>query len=183
MKVYFIFLPIPSEDILIEMKSILTFLIALFVFASASGQEVKQQVISSAGGYSVSGDNSISLSWTLGELVIATVTSTGGDLILTQGFQQSKLDLTAVELHPDLGVTVTIYPNPTSEMINIRFSTPLEGTTMVYLIAPDGKLVINEEIPSGMTMMPIDMQQYPAGTYFLRIQNNNKQNIYKVIKL
>ena len=165
------------------MKSILTGLFAFFIVCIASGQEVKQQVISTAGGFNVAGDNSISLSWTLGELVITTVQSAGGDLILTQGFQQSKLEVTAVELHPDLGVSVTIYPNPTSEMINIRFTSPLEGTTMVYLIAPDGKLVITEELQSGLTIKPIDMQAYPAGTYFLRIQNGNKQNVYKVIKL
>lgn len=73
------------------MKYFLSSLLAFLVLATVSGQDLKQQVVSSAGGYDVSGDNSISLSWTLGELVITTVESSGGDLILTQGFQQSAL--------------------------------------------------------------------------------------------
>jgi hypothetical protein len=43
-----------------------------------------QQVIASAGGYSVG--ETVSLSWTLGEPV--TETFSGGGIILTQGFQQ-----------------------------------------------------------------------------------------------
>lgn len=163
------------------MKSILTSVLAIFFIASVSGQEIKQQVISSAGGYDVSGD--ISLSWTLGELVISTVESSGGDLILTQGFQQSKLEVTAIEENPDLGVAVTIYPNPTSEILNIKFVLPLEGETLMQLAAPDGSIVLVEEVPSGVLIKQINMQAYPAGTYFLRIQNGIKLNVYKIIKL
>ena len=165
------------------MKRILAFIFASCFVASLSAQDVKQQVISSAGGFDVSGDNSISLSWTLGELVITTVTSAGGDLILTQGFQQSKLDVTAIKEHLELGIRVTIYPNPTSEIINIKFTSPLEGESTVYLIGPDGRTIINDIIPSGVLLKPIDMQGYPSGTYFLRIQNGVKLNVYKVIKL
>ncbi len=163
------------------MKLILTSVLAIFFIASVSGQEIKQQVISSAGGYDVSGD--ISLSWTLGELVISTVESSGGDLILTQGFQQSKLEVTAIEENPDLGVAVTIYPNPTSEILNIKFVLPLEGETLMQLAAPDGSIVLIEEVPSGVLIKQINMQAYPAGTYFLRIQNGIKLNVYKIIKL
>jgi len=165
------------------MKKILTFIFTACFVASATAQDVKQQVISSAGGFDVSGDNTISLSWTLGELVISTVTSTGGDLILTQGFQQSKLEVTAIEEHPELGIMVAIYPNPTSEIVNIKFTTPLEGETAVYLVGPDGRTIITDIIPSGVLLKPIDMQTYPSGTYFLRIQNGVKLNVYKVIKL
>ncbi len=165
------------------MKSFLTSVLAIFFIVSVSGQDIKQQVISSAGGFDVASDNSISLSWTLGELVISTVESGSGDLILTQGFQQSKLEVTAIEENPDLGVAVTIYPNPTSEILNIKFVLPLEGETLLQLAGPDGRRLFNEEIPPGVLMKQINMQGYPAGTYFLRIQNGIKLNVYKIIKL
>ncbi|MCD4770125.1 MAG: T9SS type A sorting domain-containing protein [Bacteroidales bacterium] len=163
------------------MKTLLTSILAIIFVVSVSGQEIKQQVISSAGGYDVSGG--ISLSWTLGELVITTVESGGGDLILTQGFQQSKLEVTAIEENPDLGVAVTIYPNPTSEILNIKFALPLEGETLVQLAGPDGRSVFSKEVPSGVLIEQINMQAYPAGTYFLRIQNGIKLTVYKIIKL
>lgn len=165
------------------MKSFLTSLLAIFVIVSVSGQDLKQQVISSAGGFDVSGDNSISLSWTLGELVITTVESAGGDLILTQGFQQAKLGVTAIEENPDLGVKITIYPNPTSEIINVSFATPLDGETTLFMHAADGRQVYNTVLEPGELLKHIDMQAQPAGTYFLRIQNGIKLNVYKIIKL
>lgn len=165
------------------LKSILTTIIVLLVVVSAMGQDLKQQVISSAGGYDVSGDNSISLSWTLGELVITTVESGTGDLILTQGFQQSKMSVTGIEENKDLGVVVSIYPNPTSELVNVKFAAPLDGETNVIMHGPDGRLIFNEKIPDGQLLKQINMQKFPAGAYFLRIQNGIKLNVYKIIKL
>lgn len=165
------------------MRTILTSFLALFIVVAASGQDVKQQVVSSAGGFDVSGDNSISLSWTLGELVITTVESGSGDLILTQGFQQSKMSVTAIDVNRALGVEVTIYPNPTSELVNIKFAAPLDGETVIYLNAPDGKQILNEKVEYGEVLKQINMNTFPAGTYFLRVQNGIKTNVYKIIKL
>ncbi len=165
------------------MKSYLTIIPALLLFAGLNAQDVEQHVIAAAGGYDVSGDNSISLSWTLGELVITTVVSTGGDLILTQGFQQSKLIVEGIDLNPDMGVQVRIYPNPASELLYIQFSEALNGETILFLTGPDGRLLFKEILQPGVLIKEIPVLRYPSGTYFLRIQNGNKLNVYKVIKL
>lgn len=164
------------------MKRIITILSIILLFPGLFAQDVDQQVISSAGGYDVSGGG-ISLSWTLGELVTSTVTSGGGELILTQGFQQSKLTVDAIEINPELGATVLIYPNPSVDMVNIKFSSPLSGETVISMLGPDGRAVFNEVLQAGILTKQINMQGYPGGTYFLRIQNANKLNVYKVIKL
>ena len=166
-----------------EMKSFIAICIAFLFAASLSAQEVSPQVVSSAGGFNVSGDNSLSLSWTLGELVISTVTSTDNQLILTQGFQQSNLIVDAITIHPELGITITVYPNPTKDFVNIRLASPLEGNTMVFLTSPDGRAIFNDKLMEGDLTMLIDMSGYPSGTYFLRILNGIKQNVYKIIKL
>jgi len=165
------------------MKSLLiTFLVFVFVL-SVSGQEVKQQVVASAGGFDIAGDNSISLSWTLGELVISTVESGGGDIVLTQGFQQSMLIIDAIQKNPELGVDVTVFPNPTSDLVNINFTSPLDGETDIFLNSADGRLVYNGKMMPGDLLKHINMHQYPGGTYILRIQNGIRINIYKIIKL
>lgn len=165
------------------MKRILSLLTALFLFFSLNAQDVEQHVISSAGSYDVAGDNSISLSWTLGELVVTTVQSGDASLILTQGFQQSKLIIDGIELHPELDVEVTVYPNPARDMVYIKFAEELKGETMIYLSGPDGRLIYNEALLPGELIKQIDMNRYPSGTYFLRIQNGNRLNVYKIIKL
>ncbi len=165
------------------MKRILSPFVVLFLFFSLNAQDLDQHVISSAGSFDEASDNSISLSWTLGELVITTVESSGGDLILTQGFQQSKLLIDGIELHPELDVEVTIYPNPARDIVNIKFSEELKGETMILLSGPDGRLLYNEALMPGVLIQHIYMDQYPSGTFFLRIQNGNKLNVYKIIKL
>lgn len=165
------------------MKSLSSIFLVFLLVLSVSGQEIKQQVIASAGGFDVSGDNSISLSWTLGELVIATVESGSGDIVLTQGFQQSKLIIDAIQKNPELGVDVTVFPNPTSELININFSAPLDGETDIYLNSADGRLVYTSKLLPGDLLKQINLQQYPGGTYILRLQNGIRINIYKIIKL
>ena len=165
------------------MKSILTAILVLMLSLSAFGQDIKQQVLASAGGFDVSGDNTISLSWTLGELAIATVESGSGDIILTQGFQQSMLVIDIIQKNPELGVEVSVFPNPTSEMVNINFSAPLSGETELYLNSADGRLIYTGKLLPGDILKQINMQQYPGGTYILRIQNGIKINIYKIIKL
>jgi hypothetical protein len=165
------------------MRSLLTLLVVLSFTATVFAQNVKQQVISSAGGFDKSSDNSVSLSWTLGELVISNLKSVDNELILTQGFQQSKLLLTDVKTNQELGVTITVFPNPTSEFVNIRLETPLDEEAIIDLAGPDGHVILNDNILPGSLMMQINMLEYPGGTYILRIKNGIKQNVYKIIKL
>ena len=165
------------------MKSLLTSSLLFLFVLSVSGQSVKQQVVASAGGYDVSGDNTISLSWTLGELAITTVESGSGDIVLTQGFQQTMLVIDAIQKNPELDVEVTVFPNPTSELVNIRFAAPLDGDTDIFLHGADGRLVYTGKIVPGELLKQVNMHQHPGGTYILRIQNGIRINIYKIIKL
>jgi len=147
-----------------------------------NAQQIKQEVIASAGGYNKSADNSISISWTLGETIIPTFTSADGSLILTHGFQQ-KLIITTVEENLEDLVEVTIYPNPTSEMINIQFQTSPDKEILVYLLDASGKLVKTDRIDVAMINKTINMQDLPAGMYYLRLTKGKLVNVYKVVKL
>lgn len=165
------------------MRFLLAQISILLIAISLPAQDINQQVISSAGGYNVSADNSLRLSWTLGELVISTVQSEDNQLILTQGFQQSKLVIDGIKVYPELGVSVVVFPNPTSEVFSIKLESPLDGETTFHLADPNGRVVMNGELLPGELIKEVSMQGLPAGTYFLRIQNGIKLNVYKIIKL
>lgn len=144
--------------------------------------QVKQEVIASAGGFNKSADNSLTISWTLGETIIPTFTSQDGTLILTHGFQQ-KLIITAVEENLEDAVKVTIYPNPTSEMINIQFETAPDKEISLFLLDAQGKLVKTEKIEASVLNKTVDLQEFPAGVYYLRLIKGKLINVYKVVKL
>jgi hypothetical protein len=162
-------------------RSILILFIALLA-VSVGAQQIKQEVISSAGGFNKSADNSISISWTLGETIIPTFTSQDGTLILTHGFQQKLLIVSVEENLAEL-VQVTIFPNPTSETINIEFETVPSDEISVYLLDAQGKLVKTDQIEAAVSVKRINMQDLPAGIYYLRLTKGKLSNVYKVVKL
>ena len=154
--------------------------VMLFVL-SVSGQ-VKQDVIASAGGYDKSKDNSISISWTLGETIIQTYRSKDGQLILDHGFQQ-KLIITGIEENLEMPVTVTIYPNPTSESVRIKFESAVDKLIDIQIIDGQGRLIKTDRIEESVYEKTINLQDLPAGTYYMRLVKGNLANVYKIIKL
>ena len=158
-------------------RYILIFYTALLAL-SLSGQ--KQEVIASAGGYNAAGG--ISISWTLGETIIPTFKAADNSLILTHGFQQ-QLIVTTIEENLFELVNVTVYPNPASEILNIRFEVPLDGEVDLYLLSQQGSLVRVDIIEAATVEKQINMQDLPAGVYFLRLIKGKLSNVYKVVKL
>jgi hypothetical protein len=154
----------------------------MLITLAVGAQQVKQDVIASAGGYNKSSDNSISISWTLGETIIPTFTSSDGSLILTHGFQQKLVITTEVE-NIEESVKITIYPNPASEIVNIQFETAPDKEILLYLLDAQGKLVKTDKIEPSIAEKQINLQDLPAGVYYLRLAKGNLINVYKVVKL
>jgi hypothetical protein len=155
----------------------------MMLFAlSGEAQSLKQDVISSAGGYNVASGGSLSLSWTLGETIIPTFTSSDGSLIITNGFQQKIVISVGVENIPD-PVSITIYPNPAGESLNIKFDFPTDGEITFFLINIKGGMVKTGKIEAATVNKEINMQDLPSGIYYLRLTKGNLVNVYKVVKL
>ena len=80
-------------------------------------------------------------------------------------------------------VNVVVYPNPASDIINLRFDSPLEGEITVTLLDSQGKLVKSDMIESTMLEKQLNLQDLPAGIYYLRLIRGKLVNVYKVVKL
>ena len=157
------------------MKRIVYFFIFILLFAVVSLQA--QQVISSAGA-SATGTG-VQLSWTIGEPVIATFTGTSA--ILTQGFHQSKLTVTAIDptLFPELQLSV--YPNPVSTSLRLQISGDRLQNLTYMLFNIEGKAVLIKEIENSPEL--IQIEQFSSGTYLLKVlKDNTPLKTFKVIK-
>jgi len=76
-------------------------------------------------------------------------------------------------------VELTIYPNPTNDVINIKTKSLKNEITELVLINEIGKTVCNQHVNSnGLTQ--IKMDEMLAGIYFLKL-NNGKT--YKIVKM
>ncbi len=150
--------------------------IVLILFLAGSMVSAQEVVSSNGDSKSAAG---VEVSWTVGEAVIATMI--GSTNTLTQGFQQTRLTVTAVTdlLYP--GLEIKVFPNPTQEFITIRFSEYIEDTRY-SLYDLRGKLIENKMINSADT--EIDLKKYASGQYILKLTNKSRQPIqtFQIIK-
>jgi len=156
------------------MKKIYTSVLTIFT-TFAIAQTNTLQVIGSAGNTATNGNTQ--LTWTIGEPIVTAATSTNN--ILTQGFNQGTLIITAIE---DLkNLNVSIQPNPTSDFAIIKLDDQNISNAQYTLTDINGKVIQQNKIENIQTS--VSFQDLANATYFIQvITNNQKAKTFNVIK-
>jgi len=155
------------------MKHYLFILLMLLYSTSLQAQEV----VTTAGSYGET--TSGSLSWTIGEPIIETLTD--GTNTLTQGFQQSKLTVTAINDLKVPGIELSVYPNPTNSFLSIDVKTDKQRDLLLSLFDLNGKLILQKKMAGNK--QTIRMQNYKPATYILKVTEANKEiRTYQIVK-
>jgi hypothetical protein len=137
-----------------------------------------QEVIA-AGGESHS-NSSGSISYTIGEPVIETLSSVNN--VLTQGFQQSDIIVTTLSEAKSLNFQITAFPNPTKVFIKLKIEKEhISG--MSYLICDlTGKVILQKDIAEQET--DISFEGLAPSNYVLKIlENNTELKSFQIIKV
>jgi hypothetical protein len=71
----------------------------------------------------------------------------------------------------------SVYPNPTSGIINISYS---ENVSSVVLFNVLGQVVL--EAQPNLNQVAIDLSSFPSATYFIKVASNGNEKVVKVIK-
>jgi len=162
------------------MKKLFTLLITMTFLTGLQAQvSLVNSVIASAGDYQSNG--TISLSWTLGEVAVTTLSS--GNYTLTQGFQQSW-DLGVKVENIKFDWSVQAYPNPVKEHLNIKFTLDKPGKFSIEIMDITGKKIL---IKKAQTINPnqileLDLSQYKHGIYLLQVYSTD-QKLHRVYKI
>ena len=149
---------------------------ALLLFLVLTTLSVTAQEVVATQGDSYS-NTSGSIDFTVGEVVINT--GTDGSNSITQGFHQSNWKFVGVEDHAP-NYEVSIFPNPTEEVLNIK--TSKFENVKYTLYDTQGKLVLHGKLSAEQTT--IQVRKMAAGSYSL-VLNTGKQILktYRLIKL
>lgn len=142
-------------------------------------QSISPEVIASAGEHFDNG--TVQLSWTLGEVMIDTYDN--GTNILTQGFHQTELTVTAIEREV-VDIDMSIYPNPTSEFLNIDFGRNDKDINL-QLYDMGGKLIHKDVINAYQTKYVLPMQSVATGKYLIQMQSEDGKvnTTHQVVKV
>jgi len=156
----------------------LVYYATLTILFLVSLQCFSQQVVSSAG-TSAAGTN-VQISWTAGEPVVETFT--GESVILTQGFQQSKLTITALEGIDIPSLELNVYPNPFFNQLHIAVVKGDWDNLEYLLFSLDGKLLQRKVAVNQVETM--NFESFTQGAYLLKVSRHHHETIrtFKVIK-
>lgn len=98
------------------------------------------------------------------------------------GVQQPyELFAVGVSTRNDISLSMSVYPNPSVSVVNLNVSSKdFQGLTL-HLFDLQGKLLYAQSISNQETS--VKMEEYPAGSYFLKVAGNNEElKTFKIIK-
>jgi hypothetical protein len=100
--------------------------------------------------------------------------------------QITEVDITApssVE-YTNFDYDVNIYPNPVQSLLNIEFNSEDAKTVSYQLTDMSGKVMIEGNFAPGIGLSNynLNISDLTAGVYILRLNQDRKQGIYKIIK-
>ena len=161
-------------------KALLLFLSLWYAGAWSYSQSLSPEVIATAGDHFST--SSAQLSWTLGEPVSETF-SGEGTTILTQGFHQTNVMITALaDFSADFKVSV--YPNPTAEWLNVE--APDAPTAFgLELFDVTGKPLQFLPVEPQGERRTVDLSGLTPGMYLLRLRTEDRKTIktFKIFKI
>jgi len=142
----------------------------LFIPLLINAQVFDQEIITTAGEYSEKDDGS--LSWTIGETIVETLTD--GTNVLTQGFQQGNLEVISIIGEKELGYSFKVYPNPVIGYLTIETDKDILEFSLFDI---NGKLVLTDKTTGNSKT--IDLTNLPSGNYILKTGNAETHKIIK----
>ncbi|MBT3303168.1 MAG: T9SS type A sorting domain-containing protein [Bacteroidetes bacterium] len=75
-----------------------------------------------------------------------------------------------------------VYPNPTNGLLNVHFTSSIDGPVTIELLNINGALIYQNKIDKkGDLTNQIDISDYPKGIYLLKLQGGKSMKIIKVL--
>ncbi len=159
------------------MKNIGFVLFCIGFCTALNGQTIARRVVSACGNSATV--NGIVLHYTIGDLIITNISSSGSPSYkLSQGYQQSD------SLSGKIGIqnlsytsknTVELMPNPAVNTIKIKMFISMPGV-LTYTISNSlgqiERIVNSQTIQSGAIEQSIDISALAAGSYFVQVSSN-----------
>ena len=146
------------------------FLFFLFLANTYHSQLISPELISTSGASFLNANSIVEFS--IGEIAIETHVSSS---LVTQGFHQP--DLKGTDNLQELNIGVIIYPNPSSNEINISFSKEVYCNIKIFSLT--GSVVLKDAV-KGKKHLTYNVDHLNPSIYYLSIENKNKKNIYEI---
>ncbi len=79
------------------------------------------------------------------------------------------------------GLSISVQPNPTKDIVNVQFSKPTFEAVDATLFSVNGILVRNQQVQVGSKSAIFDLTELPSGVYLLRLKSGSAVLTEKII--
>jgi ELWxxDGT repeat protein len=96
------------------------------------------------------------------------------------GYEMYKTQtITAIE--PSKKNDFEIYPNPTSEWVNIRFNNPINEHVSIELVDLMGRIIRKKAVQNDISNQIIDLKGIPKGIYLINLNTSQQRFSKKIV--
>jgi hypothetical protein len=154
---------------------------------SVWGQSIAPSILNAAGGSGLAG--SVETDWSAAEMTLVSTTPASSSVIVTQGVLQPVHIGTAVPQQQLTLDEVQVFPNPASNVLNIRSKFQTSGKLSYTLSDVSGRAIQLQtaDYTAGTQTKELSLQQLAAGSYMLYVQytdeSGQKNAVYKIQKV
>ena len=112
--------------------------------------------------------------------VLAYVQDMDTGEIYNSGTKFDEVSVSNVEVKKE--ETFTVFPNPTNSNATINFSAAKESKSTLSILNTAGQLIDSKIITTNTRSLDLDMENYPKGLYFIKIENEDTVAIERLVK-
>ena len=157
-----------------------TFLSIFLVFSlfEMNAQSVYWQTISSVGG-SHSMSNGLRVNQSIGQMSMPGFSSKKNISVLS-GYQQPNISIRTKDF--SINETLTVFPNPSRDVITVRFSETNSGNVKLSVIDLSGREILSSNNSILNKQLSLSLEQLSSASYILKISTKNRVFYETIIK-
>jgi Secretion system C-terminal sorting domain len=163
------------------MKKLILFTLFTTSFANIHAQSIAPSILNAGGGSAnIAGRT---FEYSIGEMAVVS-TDKAGNTFLTQGLLQPIIIVAEGLSNIELGKTLfNIYPNPTSEILNIALLNNATAVNNISLFDVTGKLVAAIDNPKFTNKKyALDFSTFAFGHYILKLASLDQNFTFTINK-
>lgn len=172
------------------MKILVHLFFLSFFFSATAQDDCLWDVVSSAGGNQQFAAEGVYFNWTIGEPVIATLSSASENVLMTQGFQQPDYTPAGcIMVHTtDIGkpaFELQLFPNPVQSELTISSREAIPYDVHITCVNLLGQMMFRSQLSTGDLQIKKNVSELASGVYMVRfdIPGIKWSKSYKIIKI
>jgi len=158
-----------------------------FCIPDTRGQSIGPSILNTSGGYGTIAGNDYE--WSVGELAMVN-TYTSAAVTVTQGLLQPAYGSLGVAKTQPVVSGLRVFPNPSSAIVNVQYSSPGSGIMNYRVMDVTGQLLQTGSVKlvPGVNTQQVNISTFAEGNYMLEVECSvtgmaAQQMSYKIQKL